>query len=262
MNVQRDPDAILAAWLEEGPNRLPEQTRRSISFTTRTTEQNRRSLWAPWRTTLMPTFARVAVATIAVIAAIGGAVYFTAPQQGAGGAPPSPSPSTSAPPSPAAQATVPTDWTTYASSRFAYTIEYPADWSVTAATQDWPPIDFPEKSSPRQDIFAPKSFGTRLFVASVPLKAGKSAADWLAALDSWNTKHFCHLSTPHTITIEGVDARQQEGDCMGGDQLIEVTMANDKRFYQINLFGATSGSFTAADRATLDRFLASFRFDG
>ena len=24
MTVQRDPDAILAAWLEEGPNRLPE----------------------------------------------------------------------------------------------------------------------------------------------------------------------------------------------------------------------------------------------
>ena len=31
MNVQRDPDAILAAWLDEGPTRLPEPTRRAIA---------------------------------------------------------------------------------------------------------------------------------------------------------------------------------------------------------------------------------------
>jgi hypothetical protein len=49
---------------------------------------------------------------------------------------------------------------------------------------------------------------------------------------------------------------------MAGDQLIEVVMANNQRFYQINLFGAPSGAFTEADRATLDRFLASFQFGG
>ena len=31
MTVQRDPDAILAAWLEEGPTGLPEPTRRAIA---------------------------------------------------------------------------------------------------------------------------------------------------------------------------------------------------------------------------------------
>ena len=31
MTVKRDPDAILAAWLEEGPTALPEPTRRAIA---------------------------------------------------------------------------------------------------------------------------------------------------------------------------------------------------------------------------------------
>ena len=42
MSLQRDPDAILATWLEEGPNRLPEATRRAIAVNTRTTRQSRR----------------------------------------------------------------------------------------------------------------------------------------------------------------------------------------------------------------------------
>ena len=31
MTTPRDPDAILAAWLDEGPTRLPDQTRRAIA---------------------------------------------------------------------------------------------------------------------------------------------------------------------------------------------------------------------------------------
>ncbi len=36
MTVKRDPDAILAAWLHEGPAGLPDATRRAIAVTTRT----------------------------------------------------------------------------------------------------------------------------------------------------------------------------------------------------------------------------------
>jgi hypothetical protein len=266
MNAQRDPDAILASWLEEGPNRLPEETRRAISVTTRTNEQERRSPWAPWRTPHMTIFARVAVAAIAVIAVIGGTVYLTGPKQGVGGPQPTPSPSitpapSSAPPSasPEALASVPIDWTTYTSSRFAYTIDYPTDWTMTPAEVDWPAIDFPDKGGHEHDVFAEFSTAGRLFVSSVPLKAGKTAANWLTELDRWNADHACQLSEPRTITIDGVDARQQEGVCMGTDHLIEVVMANDKRFYQINLFGS-SGPFTDRDQGTFDRFLASFRF--
>jgi hypothetical protein len=99
MTVKRDPDAILAAWLEEGPTALPESTRRAIAVTTRTTTQRRHPLWVPRGRPLMNTYARWAVAAIAIVLAIGGAAYFLAPAGGQiGGTPtaaPSPSASTS-----------------------------------------------------------------------------------------------------------------------------------------------------------------------
>jgi hypothetical protein len=99
MNVKRDPDAILAAWLEEGPTALPEPTRRAIAVTTRTTTQRRHPLWVPRGRPLMNTYARWAVAAIAVVLAIGGAAYFLAPAGGQFGGPPNTTPSATSSPS-------------------------------------------------------------------------------------------------------------------------------------------------------------------
>ena len=49
MTVKRDPDAILAAWLEEGPTGLPEPTRRAIAVSTRTTTRRAAPMWVPRR---------------------------------------------------------------------------------------------------------------------------------------------------------------------------------------------------------------------
>ena len=49
MTTPRDPDAILAAWLEEGPDRLPDRRGGRSPSTTRTTTQSRRPMWVPWR---------------------------------------------------------------------------------------------------------------------------------------------------------------------------------------------------------------------
>jgi hypothetical protein len=93
----RDPDAILAAWLEEGPAQLPETTRRAIAVDLRTTRQNRRVLDVPWRLNTMNPFARLA-AVVAVIAALAfaGALYLVKPSQPAVGGP-SPTPTPQAP---------------------------------------------------------------------------------------------------------------------------------------------------------------------
>ena len=48
MNDPRDPDATIAFWLEDGPQRLPESTKRAIAVTTRTIRQSRRPSWMPW----------------------------------------------------------------------------------------------------------------------------------------------------------------------------------------------------------------------
>ena len=105
MTVKRDPDAILAAWLEEGPTALPEPTRRAIAVNTRTTSQRRRPFWMPRGRPLMNIYARWAVAAIAVVLAIGGAAYFLAPAGGQFGGTPSASPAPSASTSAVASAT-------------------------------------------------------------------------------------------------------------------------------------------------------------
>ena len=109
MNVTRDPDAILAAWLEEGPTALPGPTRRAIAVTTRTTTQRRHPLWMPRGRPLMNTYARWAVAAIAVVLTIAGAAYFLAPAGGQVGGPPNATPSEESAPSalPSAQADLP-----------------------------------------------------------------------------------------------------------------------------------------------------------
>ena len=96
MNVQRDPDAILAAWLEEGPTGLPEPTRRAIAVNTRTTTQRRHPIWMPQRRPTMNTYARWAVAAIAIVVAVGGTAYFLAPAGGGVGGTPTTTPSSSA----------------------------------------------------------------------------------------------------------------------------------------------------------------------
>lgn len=103
MTTLRDPDEILALWLEEGPARLPEPTRRAIVVQTRTTRQTRRPMWVPGRTPPMNPIARVALGGIAVVAMLLGALYFVNPAgNGIGGQPaatatssPTPSPSPS-----------------------------------------------------------------------------------------------------------------------------------------------------------------------
>jgi len=118
MNVRRDPDAVLAAWLEEGPSALPESTRRAIAVTTRTTMQRRHPLWMPRGRPLMNTYARWAVAAIAVVLAIGGAAYVLAPGGGQIGGPPNATPSPS--PSAVASATSPASPIPLPKAEFVY----------------------------------------------------------------------------------------------------------------------------------------------
>lgn len=102
MTVSRDPDTILAAWLEDGPDALPESTRRAIVVTTRTTRQSRRLAWLPWRSPNMNGMTRLAlVAATVVVAAVGG-LYLLGPTRpnGSVGGPASPTPTIAATASP------------------------------------------------------------------------------------------------------------------------------------------------------------------
>ena len=131
MTIHRDPDEILAAWLDEGPSRLPEQTRRAISVALPTTSQRRRGWSAPWRPSTMSTTLKYAIGGVAIVAIAFGGWFFLAPAPGGVGAVPSPTPSSTvspAAPTPSAAGTA----SAYDSTLFGipFSLTLPAGWSV------------------------------------------------------------------------------------------------------------------------------------
>jgi hypothetical protein len=227
MTTPRDPDSIVAAWLEEGPNALPEPIKRAIAVNTRTMNQRRHLKWVPQRSPTMYPVARIAAAAIVVVAILGGAVYLLTPGGRIGGGPPAtaaPSPAPSAVPSPSPSAsTVPTPtatppstvgWLPFTSSHYGYSIAYPPTWAATQATRAW---DF-TKDRLRLPEAAPGGVWDVLlgsppngpetavlgFAADVP--AGTSEDSWLASYYAGGS--FCPTMPAFvSITVDGHPGR-------------------------------------------------------
>src|SRR5689334_20791789 len=76
MTTERDPNLLIASWLEEGPRDLPPETRRAIETAVRTMPQRRLGLGRSWRFptvngSLRPTLLVAAI----LISVVGVAVY-------------------------------------------------------------------------------------------------------------------------------------------------------------------------------------------
>jgi hypothetical protein len=152
MNQPRDPDTIIATWLEEGPVDLPAETRRAIAVGLRTQPRARRMAVLGGST--MSPINRLAAAA-AILLALGGLSAFVLANRGGGGAgatpPPSasaalavtpsssppPSASPSASPTPAATQPSTVGWLPFTSSHYGYTIAYPPTWVPSQATRTW-----------------------------------------------------------------------------------------------------------------------------
>jgi len=143
MTQPRDPDAIIATWLDDGPIDLPADTRRAIVVGLRTQPRARRM--AILRGMPVNPLSRF-LAAAAIVLAVGGLSIFVLSNRGSGpGALPTPSPAVSIAPSPSAPPTAspsadPLDtatWKTYVSSRYGFSIAHPAGWAEVPADHDW-----------------------------------------------------------------------------------------------------------------------------
>ena len=198
MNTSRDPDTTLAAWLDDGPDRLSSTRTRAIKVAARTTPQARPGPlgWLARRPT-MTRFAPLAGAIATIAIAVGVlAIFVGMPSRDVVGAP-TPGPSATGIPTASpgasslavAQPTVgplpsPLDtfaWRPYTSGRYGFHVGYPPGWTATPSAHQWDPAEAAMWPNPGWDHFLNQdgSFGIGIF--SLPVAPGTTAESWLAA---------------------------------------------------------------------------------
>ena len=213
MNVKRDPDAILAAWMDEGPTRLPDQTRRAIVVALPTTSQRRHALSAPWRYPNMSTPIRLFIGAAAVIAVVlGGAFVFRpgAPASGVGGGPVvTPSPTPAASPTASLTPIDTSSWLPFSSARYGYSMKIPPGWITTPSTRAWDLTTDRTNEMTRgagADGFNAADQSIYFSVFAAPMPAGMSSDEWLAAYHGQDGKaspNPCEMPLDVGITSVG-----------------------------------------------------------
>jgi len=218
--TNRDPDSVLAAWLDEGPTDLPDATRRAILTALPTTPQARRGLLAPWRFPVMNTFARGAGVLILVVLAVGALALMAGPKSSIGGPGPSPSPS----PAPSAQASQPS--LLFTSARYRYSITLPTGWVATPASATWDGKTAPIFDDPVVDAFGPVG-DVGAFVSAAPTSS--SLAAWAADGIATNARIHgadsgcSNVGTPDSV--ESITIGGHPGTLVGFKNCFFVNMA-------------------------------------
>ena len=226
-NSTRDPDSVVAAWLDEGPTYLPDVTRRAILTALPTTPQSRRGLLAPWRSTHMYTFARWAAVLIVAAAAIGALALLNGPRNVGG-----PSPS-SAPSSTPRITAAPTPLV-FSSARYLYSITLPTGWVATPATATWDGKTAPIFNDPVVDAFGPVG-DVGAFVSAAPTTS--SLAAWVADGIATNARvHSVDSGCSNVAkpdSVESITIGGQPGTLVGFKNCFFVNMA----FTVVNGYG-------------------------
>jgi hypothetical protein len=256
----RDPDAILAAWLEEGPNQLPETTRRAIAVGLRSTRQTRRARRVPWRPNVMYPFARLAVAAAAIVIVAGGAFYLLSPSnQGIGGPSPAATPSPTAPPS--ATPAVPASpgpsqaltWKTFTAGHSPYRMEVPAGWVHSV------PVDNLFEEAQFADRWDQPVLRTPYLIVSVFYPAPESFEAWMER-NVTRLVADCDASDPIEISIAGTTGERRSASCMAGQatEIVFFVIAD----HPITIESSADSADAAAATQILDHVIETFTIDG
>ena len=275
MSAPRDPDAIIAAWLDDGPNVLPEPTRRAIGVTSRSTNQARRPLRLPWRETDVNSFLKLALAGAAVVAVAVGGLYLInrgpAGPGSIGGPTPTPSPSLAAPPTPASSPETPgpseiapgiTGFTPYTSELYGITLGYPDGWTLYApATQKWPASDEPVDGISYSDTFVNPSArdGDEIALGVWQMPAG-SGADITSreGLAAWFQANRCDDEINACDTVPDVAMPM----CAGKTACLPAILVPLFDGTEAVIADAEAGLVTVVALAREDDFPAAARYGG
>ena len=126
MTRPRDPDRLLAAYLADGMDALPDRVAEAVRAEVHRTRQ--RTVIGPWRMRFMNSAATVAVGAAAAVALVAVGINLLPASTGPGGLPPV-SPSPLATPTPSASASPTVDVMRVAGTEQGLTVELPPGWA-------------------------------------------------------------------------------------------------------------------------------------
>jgi hypothetical protein len=230
MNANYELERRLADfYATEAPQRAPERVLESVLATSELTKQRRVVIRVPWRFPIMNSYAKVAIAAVAVIAigAVGLAVLRPGTAPGVGG-PASPSPSNGPSPSLLLPLTE-----TFSSPTNAIAVSYPTGWRVEPATTEWT-TGIPLQGDSFRDLISdPLRENTFLLIASqrLGLRTGEEFMTATTADPAWDDG-ACQPTT-ESAPLNGISASLVT-HC---DGTLTAVASYGERGYLIVLFG-------------------------
>jgi hypothetical protein len=262
MTTRRDPDSIVAAWLDEGPTTLPSATRRAILTALPVTG---RASGSRWRLDLPSHGKWVRPALVVAATAIAVTMGLSLLNRSGVGPPPSP---TAPPPTPTAASTTSTDtstWTSFNSTRHGIAFGVPPGWAITAATAPWlwQPADPGPSTGATDRAVGPQNEG--LVVASQRLPDGMTDDAWWTdylAADTSGMPPGCFPKTRaeyQPVEVDGYPGYLHGG--LASCNFTEVVVLVDQRAYQLTGYANVSApSGRLFDPAVFDAWLSTVTF--
>ena len=244
MNANPDLERRLTDfYASEAPPRAPDRVLHEALAAIDSTQQRRVLIPAPWRFPSMNSYAKVAVAAIAVIAfgAVGLAMWRGGVSPGPGVVTPSAPPSSGPSASPAQGLPE-----RFSSTMHGISVSYPAGWTTQSATAAWL-TGFPgDTSGARDTIEDGSSDPSFIGLASQPL-AGKTGEQWatdlLAVPDA-----FCQPPT-ESITVAGASGVLAQCSDQGTPGLLALVWTADRGFWIVG--------YQVTDRTFFDQLLGT-----
>jgi hypothetical protein len=264
MSENRDPETILAAWLDEGPNDLPGETRRAILAALPTTPQARRGPFAPWRLFPMTTPIRLAAIGAAIILAGAGALAVLGPGSGPGT--PTAAPTASPQPSTAPTTLLPPAMSTpFSSTSFGYEARYPSGWRAASGTTTGSAAELalgePQGPARFWDHFEPDQAtpGPRLLATSTVIPVGTTEDAWIDAYQEPQIQQAGAACTPARDAWDPVTIDGTSGGIYVGCGFVEAMTFVEGRVYVFSYvnFSAAQSVVETTGRQVLEAFVAT-----
>jgi hypothetical protein len=240
MSDDRAFDRAVGDWLAQGSDRTPPAAVDGVLLAIRTTPQERH-LRFPWRTpTVSLPFRLTAAAVVVVVVGFAGVRLVTPPT--APGA--TPTPTATASPTSTGPATTPSETTeleAFTSTRYGYTVQHPASWGVSAATEDWPAGTIADPNLSSTDRLRPAASPLAIVaIAAQPIPDAATGADWLADYAALRESVGGPCVGPASdwtdATLAGLPARRIEGRCNadgGSANFVEYAFVIDRTGFVI-----------------------------